>query len=141
MELIKIPTWVVIASMVVLPIPVHARTIQKIVIESLGQSDIAEDPPSGGCRSFRPTPKQVREYFNKAYPMPAHFGAHERYSPCYASGTIEFDDKTSGRWKLTSGGTSTLRWDSGDAVTLFYRGYKWNDPFACMYGLSDEGEC
>jgi hypothetical protein len=84
---------------------------------------------------------QVRQYFNKAYPVPASLGAHDRYSPCYATGTIKFSDGNEGKWKIASGGTGTLFWNNGDAVTLFYRGYKWRDPFSCMYGLSSEPEC
>lgn len=141
MELTKTLAWIVITSTSMLSIRAPARTVSKVVVESVGQSDIKEDPPSEGCKAFQPTVKQVREYFKNAYPVPANFGAHERYSPCYAKGTVEFSDKTSGTWKLSSGGTSTLLWSSGDAVTLFYRAYKWNDPFACMYGLGDEDGC
>lgn len=120
---------------------VDARGVKKITIETVGQSDLKEDPPAGGCKKFVPNETQIRNYFLKAYPVPSFIGAHDRYSPCFAKGFIEFDDNTRGNWKISSGGAATLVWDTGDVVTLLYKYNTWLDPFAGMYGLCDEGDC
>ncbi|MFH5255488.1 hypothetical protein ACGTRS_30080, partial [Burkholderia semiarida] len=73
--------------------------------------------------------------------MAAYRYSHERYSSCYAAGTLKFDDGSSGKWDLSSSGVATFIFTRGDAVTLFYKNNKWYDPFACTYGLGDVGEC
>lgn len=68
-----------------------------------------------------------------AIPVPLKFNAHDRYSPCYAKGTIKFSDNTQGEWKISSGGGGTLRWDTEDVAILFYDDYQWTDPFDDTY--------
>lgn len=65
--------------------------------------------------------------------MPLSFIVHERYSPCYATGSIEFSNNTRGKWKISSSGGGVLRWDTGDVVALFDNYYKWADPFEGTY--------
>jgi len=125
----------IVISLFLDPLLVFARSITRVTIESVGQSDIKNASPSLSCTQFRPTESQIRQYFSRAYPVPAKLGAQERYSPCYATGKIEFSDNLRGAWKVSSGGAATLSWDTGDIVTLFYNGYRWFDPFAGMYGL------
>lgn len=138
---LKYLTWAVLVYLACMPPSAFSRTVKNVSVELAGASDIQDDPPSGGCRAFRPTAAQVRQYFSRAYPVPAKLGAHDRYSPCHAKGTVTFSDNTRGTWKLSSGGAATLFWDTGDVVSLFYGKYKWHDPFAGMYGLCDEGDC
>lgn len=120
---------------------IKARTIASIVISEAGKSDDDNELENKYCKSFRPTKSDVRLFFLKSYSVPAKMGAHDRYSPCFAKGSIEFSDNTRGKWKISSSGNGTLFWDTGDIDHLFHRDYKWNDPFSCTYGLSSEGEC
>ncbi len=118
---------------------VKPRTVTRVLIQEVGKSD--DEDLREGCKTFRVSRNDVARFFLKAYPVPAKIGAHDRYSPCHAKGVVEFSDNTRGHWKISSGGTGTLYWDTGDVVTLFYPGYTWRDPFECTYGLSDKGEC
>ncbi|WP_439889534.1 hypothetical protein ACS7SF_09385 [Ralstonia sp. 25C] len=120
----------------------YARTVKKITITEVGKSVNQKDEAIvSACKRFRPTIKQLHRYFNNAYPVESYIGTTERYSDCYATGTIEFSDNSKGVWRLKSSGTSGITWTRGDYVDLFYKHNKWYDPFACSYGLSDEGEC
>ncbi len=119
------------------------RAIRKITIEKVGQNLDKNDVVAAMlCPKFRPTEKSLRDFFLKAYPAPSVFMNHDRYSPCYAEGTISFNDsKSFGSWRLYSSGTAVLSWDFGGGVHLMRKTNKWYDPFACTYGLSDEPEC
>ena len=116
------------------------RTIVEIKINETGNSDDESINVIDGCRAFKITEKDVREYFSKSYPVPLNFNIHERYSPCYAKGFIEFSDNTRGKWKISSSGGATLLWDTGDVATLFYNNYKWTDPFEGTYASEDESD-
>lgn len=120
---------------------IKPRSITAIQILEVGKSDDEGEWEARECKAFRPTKNDVRQFFLKSYPVPAKMGLHDRYSPCYAKGFVEFSDNTRGDWKIRSSGNGTLVFDTGDRVNLFYRDYKWNDPFACSYGVGDEGEC
>lgn len=117
------------------------RTIVGVRIQEFGKSQDEGEREIDECKAFRPTPRDIREFFLKSYPVPARLGQHDRYSPCHATGTVEFSDNTRGKWKISSSGAGTLFWDTGDTVDLFYGDYRWKDPFACSYGSSSEGEC
>lgn len=114
------------------------KTIVEVLIDETGKSDDDSKNVMDGCRRFKITEKDVREFFSKAYPVPLNFNVHERYSPCYAQGIIEFSNNTRGEWKISSSGGGTLRWDTGDVVTLFYDDYQWVDPFEGTYTSEDE---
>lgn len=114
------------------------RTIIKIKIHETGKSEDESENVKEGCRVFKITEKDVGEFFSYAYPVPLNFTTHERYSPCYAKGTIEFSNNTRGKWKIDSSGGGTLLWDTGDVATLFYNNYKWTDPFEGTYTSEDE---
>ncbi|PCE30005.1 hypothetical protein BZL54_22845 [Burkholderia ubonensis subsp. mesacidophila] len=117
----------------------QARGVKSIEIHEYGKSRDAE--MAGACKKFRPTVKQVRNFFLRAYPVEGYMLSHERYSSCYATGALKFDDGSSGTWKLSSSGVATFIFTRGDVVTLYYKNNKWYDPFACTYGLGDVGEC
>ncbi|MBO9649630.1 MAG: hypothetical protein J7605_14055 [Variovorax sp.] len=120
----------------------HARTVTKLKIEAVG---LNRDPPERHsdeeCKRFRPTLKQVKNYFNRAYPVEGYMVTTERYSPCYATGTLEFSDGHFGTWRLDSSGTSSFTFNRGDQVFLFYKHNQWFDPTACTYGMGDVGRC
>lgn len=120
---------------------IKPRTIVNVHISETGRSDDDTEREIKSCKAFQPTEKDIRSFFLKSYPVPAKMGLHDRYSPCFAKGSIEFSDNTRGTWKISSSGSGTLFWDTGDIDHLFYRDYRWNDPFACTYGLTSEGEC
>ena len=120
---------------------IKPRIIEKVLIRESGRSEYTTDRDVAACEGFRLRPSDVKAFFLRSHPVPAKFSLHERYSPCYARGFVEFSDNTRGEWKISSGGTGVLTWDTGEVVHLFYRDYTWRDPFSCMYGLSDEGEC
>ena len=117
----------------------QARGVRDIEILESGKSREADALEV--CKRFRPTVKQIRNFFTRAYPVEGYMFSHERYSSCYAAGTLKFDDGSSGKWDLSSSGVATFIFTRGDAVTLFYKNNKWYDPFACTYGLGDVGEC
>lgn len=112
-----------------------------MVIHETGQSDDTGERDVAACKGFKPRVAEVKAFFLRSHPVPAKFVLHERYSPCHAKGAVEFSDNTRGGWKISSSGAGVLFWDTGETVHLFYRDYKWSDPFACTYGLGDEGEC
>ena len=117
----------------------QARTVASIEITETGQS--RDDTAAENCKKFQPTPHQVKEFFSKAYPVEGYVLSHERYSSCYATGTLKFSDGSSGEWKLSSSGVATFIFSRGDVVTLFHRKNSWHDPFACTYGLGDKPQC
>lgn len=131
-----------LALLLTLPATGSARTVKKIAIHEVGQSvDQSDVLMTESCKAFRPTVSQVKRYFSKAYPVEGYVFTTERYSPCYATGEVEFSDNSFGKFQLRSGGTALLFWNRGDVVTLLYKRNKWHDPFACAYGLDDKGEC
>lgn len=113
------------------------RKIVEIVINETGKSEDDAENVKQGCRTFIITTNEVRQFFSKSYPVPINFNIHERYSPCYAKGTVEFSDNTRGIWKISSSGGGTLLWDTGDVATLFYNDYQWTDPFEGTYTSED----
>ena len=138
----RIVIFLIASSLAMLSCQANARTIRDVIILESGRSADPDDPNlSRACKKFRPTAKQVKEFFSKAYPVPKRFAVHERYSACYATGTINFDDFGTVRWTLSSGGTATIKWDEGEIVDVFNKKNGWYDPNACAYGLSSEIEC
>lgn len=114
------------------------RKIIGIKIDETGKTEDESGNVKNGCLAFKITERDVTDFFSEAYPVPLSFNVHDRYSPCYAKGTIEFSNNTRGKWKIFSSGGGTLRWDTGDVVTLFYNDYKWTDPFEGTYTSDDE---
>lgn len=65
------------------------RTVVEIKINEKGKSDYESLNVIDGCRAFKITEEDVREYFSKSYPVPLNFNIHELYSSCYVKGFIE----------------------------------------------------
>jgi hypothetical protein len=119
-----------------------SRTIKEInILESGVTTNTMEKGLTQQCKQFKPTIKQIKNFFSKAYPVPRRWASHERYAPCYAAGTIIFDDFGEASWSITSGGVGGITWAEGDTVILFYKNNKWIDPTSCSYGLGDTLEC
>ncbi|MDM0078041.1 hypothetical protein QTH90_26765 [Variovorax sp. J2P1-59] len=106
------------------------RKILKLEIKNLGMSLNEGDETSvATCRDFRPTARQVRNFFLRSYPVPGAYMAHDLYSDCYAIGEITFNDnKSFGKWILYSTGVARIDWDFGGEVYLLYRKNKWYNP-------------
>jgi hypothetical protein len=117
----------------------QARTVTSIEIIETGQS--RDSSTAENCKKFQPTLSQLKNYFSKAYPVEGYMFTHERYSSCFAEGTLKFSDESDGKWELSSSGVATFIFSRGDVVTLFHRKNGWRDPFACTYGLSDKPKC
>lgn len=116
-----------------------SRTITKLKIIDSGLT--LDSSTAEGCKKFKPTANQVKRFFSRAYPVEHYMLTTERYSPCYAKGTIKFSDNNQGDWWLYSGGTAVIEWNRGKSVDLLYKYNRWHDPFAGAYGLCSEGEC
>lgn len=122
----------------------HAHPVERLTITAVGLTDesLKDENARRACRKFRPTHRQLVSFFTRAKP-PQNLGAllHERYSACAAEGWIKFRDGTSGQWVLKSSGVAWVIFDGGETLHLFRRRNRWHDPYACTYGLGDEGEC
>lgn len=134
-------TFVVASIGLFVPVHVSAREIKDVTVLRYGLTSSKDDRLAEECKRFKPTKKQVRTFFLSAYSVPQYFGSHDRYAPCYATGTIVFDDFGEARWTITSGGVASLIWSEGDTVDLYKKNNGWFDPTACTYGLGDKGEC
>ncbi len=121
----------------------EARTVQSLEIQAVGLAleSVTDESEINACKKFRPTKHQVIRFFNRAYPVETYMLSTERYSSCYAHGSLKYSDGSFGRWFLYSSGTATFTFNRGDSVNYFYRYNKWHDPFACTYGLGSEDEC
>lgn len=119
----------------------EARTVHKLEIKGAGLTGESNERTKELCRAFKPTLKQVRNYFNKAYHVESYIGTSERYSPCIAFGTLTYSDGSFGDWTLHSSGTASFIFNRGDSVSLFYKHNKWSDPTACTYGLGSVPDC
>ncbi len=123
--------------------PVEARTVKTLRIESTGLTDetMKDEVAARACKSFKPTKRQVVDFFNKAYPVESYVLSQQRYSPCQAVGVLTFSDGSRGDWVLYSSGVAVFTFDRGDVVHLFNKPNRWHDPNACTYGLGEKGEC
>ena len=121
----------------------YARTVKSLEIEAVGQHDenLKNEAAERACKRFKPTKNQLIRFFNRAYPVEADKILHERYSNCYAYGSLRFSDDSFGAWVMYSSGVARFTFNKGDVVYLFYKNNKWHDPNACTYGFTEEGEC
>lgn len=115
----------------------HARSVKSVDISSIGQTlkEVTNPYEINACKKFRPTKKQVINYFNHAYPVELNVIIKSRYSSCYAEGDLSFSDGSFGTWRLYSSGGSTFIFNSGDTVTLLYKHNQWHDPNAGTYDI------
>jgi hypothetical protein len=125
----------------------EAREVSAVIIEESGRSADASDPLTrDACGTFTPTAAQLKRFFSRAVPIEGKLVAHDYYSPCHASGTVSFPDGSTGKWRVHSSGTASLKWASSENTVYLYNGRKngWHDPFMCSYGLhdaDDEASC
>ena len=118
------------------------RTVIEVTIEAVGlNGDPPERNSAEGCMAFKPTVPQVEHYFKHAFPVEGYMITTDRYSPCYATGSVTFSDNSSATWRLYSSGVASFFFNSNDHVYLYYKHNRWIDVTACTYGLGDEGDC
>jgi len=133
-----------ISIFLLIPVLVYGqdRTIKEVRIDAAGLSHTLSDKNSiEGCKEFKPSTVQIEHYFKHAFPVEGYMMNIERYSPCYATGSVTFSDNTSATWSLMSSGVSSFEFDSGEHLYLYYKYNRWLDVAACTYGLSDELTC
>lgn len=114
------------------PRAVPAR-VKAIVITESGRSEHSDDYAVALCKRFEPSAAQVRMFIEQAREVDSRVHTHERYSPCFASGTVEFENGMSGAWRIHSGRTGTLRVGPSEGMTLQCRSCRWSDPFEGGY--------
>lgn len=121
----------------------YARTVKSIEIDTVGLNleSVKNENAARACKRFRPTKDQAIRFFNRAYPVETYVLTTDRFSSCYAEGSLKFSDGSFGKWILYSSGTALFTFNRGDVVNLYYKHNKWHDPYACTYGLSDQREC
>ncbi|MDF0605765.1 hypothetical protein HZU77_008880 [Neisseriaceae bacterium TC5R-5] len=132
--------FILLISPVFISYSIQARTIEKITIEQTGLAleDERDKLLASTCKKFNPSLNQIKFYFQKAYPIPGKLMAHDRYTPCYATGNIIYSDGFKAKWVLYSAGTAWLEWLDGGEIYLLYKKNKWLDPTAGMY--DDDGQ-
>ncbi|MGV3345038.1 hypothetical protein ACGVWS_04580 [Enterobacteriaceae bacterium LUAb1] len=111
--------------------------IEESGISYEGHSKVEQE----GCKLFRPTKEQMINYFNKASEL--EYGGsteHQYYSPCIATGTVTFKDKTSVKWTVQSSGFGYGTFSNKKFINFFYKDNQWVDPFQCTYAMGDEPE-
>jgi hypothetical protein len=112
----------------------HARAVKAVTIDAVGLSRLEEMAQE--CKKFRPSVKLVKRYFSRAYPVDAIYYSKKFWSPCWASGTIEYADGNRGKWRLSSGGAAYLEWSHSGEVILYFKNNGWQDPFGSGYDES-----
>jgi hypothetical protein len=113
--------------------PHRALHIKSFSISESGKSEHSDDYAAALCKRFEPTPAQLRMFIEQGQQVESRVHTHDRYSPCYASGTVDFDDGTTATWHIHSGRTGVLRMDHGPAMTLQCSRCRWTDPFKGAY--------
>ncbi|MGV3347009.1 hypothetical protein ACGVWS_15200 [Enterobacteriaceae bacterium LUAb1] len=97
-------------TLLVLPLSLQAsREVEHIeIVESGHYSGYSKEDPYNYrklCKSFQPTQEQLIDYFSMA--QEANYSGdwlNEYYSPCVASGTVTFKDKSYGTWGINDAG-------------------------------------
>lgn len=123
---------------------VFGRDVGYIEINKTGAFDGSKHKENGEeqCKPFKPTKKQLIDYFKNAKESKEDGGLyHEYYSPCLATGTVKFKDGSSGQWLFLSSGYGHVSFTNEDKSYFFFKDNKWTDPYACNYGLGDEPKC
>lgn len=123
---------------------VGGRTVEQMEIKKVGINSRAAKNPTeiDMCKDFRPTKEQMVNYFNSARELNEDETLlHEYYSPCIAKGNVKIDGNIKGEWTLQSSGLAYILTDKKKSLIFFLKDNQWEDPYACMYGLSGKDSC
>lgn len=94
--------------------------ILSVTIKENGATSPAADPSTESCKSFILSKHDIREYFQKAQEVSQHDYYHMLdWSPCYASGTIEFKGGMTGVWGIQQYRAGSLRLSNGKERFLY----------------------
>jgi hypothetical protein len=84
--------------------PVASVVIKENATKALAGKDMPDD-----CTRFVVTPRQIRQYFQRAKPVSRRDFMHELdWSPCMAIGELKLADGRSGLWSVQQYGLGTL---------------------------------
>lgn len=112
---------------------IGARSAKFATIEVNGLSEHSDDFAKRICADFKLHPRQVIFFFKRAKEIDSRTFTHDRYSPCYARGTVIFSDGTQGTWEIHSGKTALLTLEDGTGKILYCQQCRWKDPFEGGY--------
>jgi hypothetical protein len=94
--------------------------IRQITIAENGMTSPADPGSAARCSRFALTTLQVRRYFAKARQANAadvHYTLN--WSPCSASGRLDFKNGRTARWSITQSRIGSLTLDNGEEITLY----------------------
>ncbi|HED3890669.1 TPA: hypothetical protein R4229_003084 [Morganella morganii] len=123
-----------------IPNIMNAIAIKNIAIKDTGVT-VTEKPSEGevnACKRFVPNKNQLLNFFKSAEEAEYDKWMHEYYSSCISTGSVEFENGTSGDWVIQSSGIASVIMNDGSSAYFFYKNNEWDDPNACTYGLGDE---
>lgn len=115
--------------------PFHPGPLERVSVEQTGQSEHGDEYSARLCRDFLLTQAQVRRFFEGARVVEAKVYTDSRYSPCYATGSVEFAGGSRGTWQIHSGKAGVLTLDDGAAFILYCPSCRWKDPFRGGYSI------
>lgn len=134
----------IISLFLVASMQTQARVVDDINVERVGaqESGRKDENERETCKAYRPKKEQLVRYFNLGRESQESGNLlHEYYSPCIATGTIKFKDGASGVWTVQSSGLGIVIFENGKSSVFFHKDNKWNDPYACTYGLGNDPIC
>jgi len=100
--------------------PLRLEKISTIKIDENGATAVAAQDPSIDCSSFRLGTRKIRKFFSKAK-VANESDAHHTldWSPCYASGTLNFTNGKKAHWSINQLRTGSLAMDSDNRLFLY----------------------
>lgn len=94
--------------------------ISTITIQTSGATSAASREPVEQCASFRLNDQEIREYIGKAAEVAEHDYFHMLdWSPCYASGEVEFKNGVTGIWAIQQYRAGSLKLSNGRTLYLY----------------------
>ena len=91
------------------PRPYKRSAVASVVIKENATKALAGKDMRGDCTRFVVTPRQIRQYFQRAKPVSRQDFMHELdWSPCMAIGELKLADGRSGLWSVQQYGLGTL---------------------------------
>lgn len=109
--------------------PSPLTDVVKITVVKNGAAVDAAELPSGGCGSFQLNESTLRAYFLKAKVTTENDAHHTLdWSPCYASGQVEFRNGKKGAWRVHQFRVGEVSIDQGEKIILYCPDCKFS-PF------------
>lgn len=100
--------------------PVSMPKIRSVSIEENGAKATASQGESVDCSVFKLSKKQVRRYLSRAKQTNESDAHHTLdWSPCYASGTLKFDNGQTAHWSINQLRTGSLSMEGKNKMLLY----------------------